>query len=224
MTPGGELTGAVLAGGQSRRMGRDKAMLSVDGDPLWLRQVRVLRAAGATTVGVVRRHDQAALDLSRWERAGSRPAAGAGQPGPTAIAPTGSRPPPVELWFDAASDVGPLAGLDAALTACRTEQLAVLAVDMPGIDAGWFRWLRESCRAGAGAITQHPDGTFEALAAIYPLAAAPPAAQCLRNGSYALQGLAAQLVAAELLVPVPLAASEAWRVASWNSPADAAPA
>src|SRR5689334_7699439 len=59
----GELTGAVMAGGQSRRMGQDKALLILDGEPLWHRQARVLRAAGAGTVGVVRQREQAPLAL-----------------------------------------------------------------------------------------------------------------------------------------------------------------
>ncbi|AXK71497.1 molybdenum cofactor guanylyltransferase [Lysobacter sp. TY2-98] len=43
-------TGVVLAGGRSSRMGRDKAMLVVDGCTLLDRAIAVLRDAGATTV------------------------------------------------------------------------------------------------------------------------------------------------------------------------------
>ncbi len=37
------ITGAVMAGGQSRRFGRDKALLVLDGEPLLARAVRLLR-------------------------------------------------------------------------------------------------------------------------------------------------------------------------------------
>jgi molybdopterin-guanine dinucleotide biosynthesis protein A len=38
------MTGALLAGGLSSRMGRDKCLLEIDGTPLWQRQLDVLAA------------------------------------------------------------------------------------------------------------------------------------------------------------------------------------
>ncbi len=42
--------GAVLTGGRSSRMGRDKALIEVDGSPMAVRVARVLAAAGAEPV------------------------------------------------------------------------------------------------------------------------------------------------------------------------------
>ncbi|MGC8763682.1 MAG: molybdenum cofactor guanylyltransferase [Acidobacteriota bacterium] len=42
MVPRSQATGAVLAGGRSRRMGRDKRLLLFEGEPLLLRAVRLL--------------------------------------------------------------------------------------------------------------------------------------------------------------------------------------
>jgi len=43
-------TGVVLAGGRSSRMGRDKALLAIDGRTLLDRAIELLREAGATKV------------------------------------------------------------------------------------------------------------------------------------------------------------------------------
>lgn len=47
------LAGAVLVGGQSRRMGRDKALVPVDGAPMAQRVAAVLDAAGVAEVAFV---------------------------------------------------------------------------------------------------------------------------------------------------------------------------
>jgi molybdopterin-guanine dinucleotide biosynthesis protein A len=195
MIPEGQLTGAVLAGGQSRRMGRDKAALLVAGEPLWCRQARILREAGAVTVGLVRRTGQPDLWL----------------------------PADIHLWHDTVPGAGPLAGVQAALAGGATGFVAVLATDMPKIDADWFRQLARHCVAGAGALARHEDGTYEPLAAIYPRSALAIAVRRLRAGQFVLQEFAGELVAAGRMASLPVPAGERWRVASWNSPADTLP-
>lgn len=56
----GQVSGAVLAGGQSRRMGSDKAALLIQGEPLLLRAVRLLRAV-TPDVAVIGPPERAAL-------------------------------------------------------------------------------------------------------------------------------------------------------------------
>ena len=46
----GPFTGIVLCGGRSSRMGRDKALIEIDGVPMARRVADVLRSAGATEV------------------------------------------------------------------------------------------------------------------------------------------------------------------------------
>lgn len=123
-----DLAGVVLAGGRSRRMGRNKATLRAGGELLWRRQSRILKEAGARPVLLALRPRQRSLGRSaseirdRWENA------------------------------------GPLAGLHAALTASPAPLLMVLAVDMPRADASWFRRLLRRCRAGRGAVFVGPSG------------------------------------------------------------------
>jgi molybdopterin-guanine dinucleotide biosynthesis protein A len=189
MSPG-ELTGAVLAGGHSRRMGRDKATLPHEGKPMWARQAGILIEAGADVIAIVRQPGQAPLGL----------------PGNFA------------LWHDTFTDAGPLAGLHTALSQCRTRLLAVLAVDMPRIDAWWFQWLGSYCGSAQGALACRPDGTHEPLAAIYPRAILNETAARLSGSDRSLQSLAAALIAQHRMRSVPLPAAELWRVANWNTP------
>lgn len=182
------MIGVVLAGGESRRAGFDKARALLGGEPAWRRQARILRSAGADPVVLVRRP---------------------GQPAPDGIA----------CWRDSIAGAGPLAGLHAALARRQAAWIAVLAVDMPGIDSGWFRWLSGFCRQGVGAIGRHP-AAFEPLAAIYPAEALAEVEVRLRRHESSLQGLALALAAAGRLRIVPLPAAQAARVASLNAAAE----
>jgi len=91
----------ILAGGQSSRMGRDKAALELAGETLLERQIKLVQAAGASEVFISGR---AGRDYSKL-----------GCP----------------VLVDNFSQAGPLAGIESALQKCRNPLLLVLAVDMP---------------------------------------------------------------------------------------------
>lgn len=184
----GELTGAVIAGGRSTRMGRDKARLCVDGVALWLRQRRVLEAAGAKPVIFALRARQ------------RRFAAG------------------LTVVRDTRGGVGPMAGVHAALRACETEWLAVLAVDLPRVDAAWLKKLARLCRTGRGAVGISREDFFEPFAAIYPKAALPWFEKHVANGgSHSLQLLLRELVKRDLMKAVRLTAREQATLFNWNA-------
>ncbi len=103
-------------------MGRDKAALVVGGEPLWRRQLAVLRATGAAEVFISGKSDG--------------PYAGAG----------------VEIVEDARCDSGPLGGIASALRRCGEEWLLVLAVDMPAMTADFLCGLTDAARKGAGVV------------------------------------------------------------------------
>jgi molybdopterin-guanine dinucleotide biosynthesis protein A len=130
-------------------------------------------------------------------------------------------PTDVSLWQDAVSGIGPLAGVHAALTACPTGWLALLATDMPRLEAGWFQWLAGFCSPGCGAMARRRDGGHEPLAAIYPQSARAEATRRLAGPDYSLQAMADALIAQQLLVSVPLPDTDLWQVENWNTPTEA---
>ena len=98
--------GAVLTGGRSSRMGRDKATLPIDGVPMAGRVAEALRRAGAEPVLAVG-GDEAALEAL----------------GLTWVA-------------DRHPGEGPLGGILSAFAAARGHDLvAILATDLPDLDA-----------------------------------------------------------------------------------------
>ena len=110
----------LLAGGESRRMGRDKAAIEIEGEPFWKRQLELLRSLGPEQVFLSTR---------------ARP---------------DWLPDNVELLLDDSPSRGPLSGLTKALTAMRTTHLIALAVDMPLMNGEQLCELLSSATAGCG--------------------------------------------------------------------------
>jgi len=185
----------VLAGGRSSRMGREKALLEVDGAPLWRRQRDVLRAAGAAEVFLSVRAEQA------WRREAE------GFDGQV---------------LDAVEVGGPIIGVTAGLERAGQRHLAALAVDLPRLPAEWFRRLGAECGPGVGAVGRR-DGFFEPLAAIYPKELMLDAGEALVRAEFSLQKFVAAGVAAGRIRVREIAADEAAWFENWNEgPRDAA--
>jgi len=180
------LSGAVLAGGYSTRMGRDKARLSVASEPLWRRQRCILTEAGAGRVVFALR------------------------PGQRRFAPE------LEIVRDTWRGIGPMAGLHAALSDCRTAWLAVVAVDLPRVEAEWFRRLAQVCEPGRGAVGVNAEGFFEPFAAIYPREAQGELARAAQSGRHSLQPVLRALVRAGCMRTVRISARDAGALFNWN--------
>lgn len=120
------VTGALLAGGASRRMGRDKRLLAIDGEPMARRAAMALAKASDELLVVV--SPQQPLDADLF---------------------TGLTPAP-RMVEDRRSDAGPLAGLEAALGAARHDVVLVVAADMPWLAPALLTHLAERlCHASA---------------------------------------------------------------------------
>jgi molybdenum cofactor guanylyltransferase len=179
----------ILAGGQSRRMGRDKAFLSTHGQTLLARQLQTLRAAGAAELFISGRAD---VDYSSY---------------------------PAHFVRDRFPDVGPLAGIEAALTSATHSRLLVLAVDLPEMPADWLRQMLSDCTDTCSLVpTIH--GLAEPLAAVYPRTLLALVQQLLRDGKFALRHFVDCGVQAGQLRLREVAAAETRYFTNWNTPAD----
>jgi molybdopterin-guanine dinucleotide biosynthesis protein A len=119
------LTAVLFVGGESRRMGADKATLMIAGEPLWMRQLETLRKL---------RPDQLLVS------ARSRPS---------------WTPADIEAVLDDPPSQGPLSGLTAALRNLQSTHLLALAIDLPEMTAGHLMKLWQLAHAEVGIIPRY---------------------------------------------------------------------
>lgn len=134
----------ILAGGKSRRMGKDKAELLLEGVPFW----QVLAKKGGS-VGIKNVY----LSRGAWEMDFAEG---------------------IELVCDKYPDRGPLGGMQAAFEKMKTPYCLVVSVDVPQIPVQVLEHLlsyhRTRIRAGmtAGAMLLWHEDRVEPLIGIYP--------------------------------------------------------
>jgi molybdopterin-guanine dinucleotide biosynthesis protein A len=183
-------TAVLLAAGRSTRMGRDKALLEVDGVPLWRRQRDVLVAAGATEIFLSVRPEQA------WAHGAEGFAA---------------------RLHDDLPNAGPMAGITAALERTTRNHVLVLAIDLPKMDVAWLKVLLGESVPGVGVVGKRGD-FFEPLAAVYPKEMMSLFWEALAGAQYALQPVLARGVAEGRLRARGIGAGEAGWFENWNEP------
>jgi molybdopterin-guanine dinucleotide biosynthesis protein A len=116
------LSAVILAGGQSSRMGRDKAWVEFDGQPLIHRALDAVRSSGITEIFVSGR---AGTDYSILR---------------------------CPVLLDLESGLGPLSGIERALDTTEASLMLVLAVDLPRMTAGFLQGLVGHCEPLTGVI------------------------------------------------------------------------
>ncbi len=110
----------ILAGGQSRRMGQDKALVTLAGKPLIAHALSILREAGfSPTIAGAR------SNLSRF----------------APVVP------------DAKPDLGPLAGICAALESCSAGYAVFLPIDLPLLPPSLITYLIHHAQITSSPVT-----------------------------------------------------------------------
>jgi len=112
----------LLAGGESRRMGTDKATFLFRGKPLWQIQFETLRRLRPAEIFLSARTDPS------W------------------------RPNDVQFIADIPPSCGPLSGLAASLAKIHTTHLLVLAIDMPFMAENYLRAICDMIEPGRGVV------------------------------------------------------------------------
>jgi molybdopterin-guanine dinucleotide biosynthesis protein A len=186
-------TAALLAGGKSTRMGRDKAYLQVNWEgasiPLWERQLAVLQLIAPEKLFISGTRKQ-------------------------------EYPRSLTVWEDDWPGVGPLGGIATCLSRSQSAFLLVLAVDLPRIQPGFLKGLLARSETGRGIVPMHQN-RFEPLVAVYPASALEVAVAQIRDRNYALQHFVAKLLENQLIVSYKVETSEHVQLENWNTPEDA---
>ena len=116
------ISAVLLTGGESRRMGKDKATLPFRGKPLWRIQLATMRKLAPAEIFVSARTDPS------W------------------------RPGDVRFVPDVPPSRGPLSGIAASLVRMRTAHLLALAIDMPFMSENYLRYLCDHIEPGTGVV------------------------------------------------------------------------
>ncbi|HMF46044.1 MAG TPA: molybdenum cofactor guanylyltransferase [Candidatus Udaeobacter sp.] len=114
----------LLAGGESRRMGADKATFLFRGKPLCEVQLETLRRLRPREIFVSARTDPL------W------------------------RPADVQFIADITPSCGPLSGLAASLEKIHTAHLLALAIDMPFMTKNYLRSMCDAIEPGRGVVAK----------------------------------------------------------------------
>lgn len=148
--PHENLTVQIMLGGKSTRMGRDKALVELNGRTLL------------------------DLALSRWRGFGRMLQLSVGPKERAALAPEG-----VPAVTDVYPERGPLGGLHAGLLACRTDLLLLTAVDSPFVTAELAEGLLAAIGT-ADACVYTLDGQPQPLFGLYRRSCLSAAEELLR--------------------------------------------
>jgi molybdopterin-guanine dinucleotide biosynthesis protein A len=119
---GKDVRAVLLAGGESRRMGTDKATFLFRGKPLWQVQLETLRRLRPAEIFLSARTDPS------W------------------------RPADVQFIEDVPPSRGPLSGIAASLAKIRTAHLLALAIDMPFMTEDYLSSFWNAIEPGRGVI------------------------------------------------------------------------
>jgi molybdenum cofactor guanylyltransferase len=169
----GSLSALILAGGQSTRMGQDKALVKVQGIPMLLRVCSVAQAALGETLYIV----------TAWPERYQ------------ALTPKGCQ------FIQEMDPQGPLIAFAQGLAHIKTEWVLLLACDLPKIKASSLRSWAEALKdlpPTVMALVARQEKGWEPLCAFYRRASLDHLQQFLDQGGRSFQAWLSELSVQEL--------------------------
>jgi molybdopterin-guanine dinucleotide biosynthesis protein A len=156
----------LLAGGKSSRMGRNKALLEINGEPLIQRITNILNLLVTRTTLVISA-DQSANPENKTPYSDFK----------------------LPILTDRLPNAGPLGGIATALSTAQSPWCLILACDMPFLTKEWLIFLLGQIAQAAGEPTQQIDliipetiRGLEPLCAVYRSHCAPILTTALEQG------------------------------------------
>ncbi len=142
----------ILAGGKSRRIKGNKALIKLGDKPLLLHVVEKVLGLTHETVVVIGKNNE----ISNY---------------------TTFLPSKVTVLKDTVEGKGPLVGILTGMQEMRSEHTVILPCDSPFIQKEVIRYLFKKAQGADAAIPQWPNGNIEPLHAVYRISSSIPAAE-----------------------------------------------
>jgi len=165
-----EITGIILAGGKSRRLGEEKGLAEFNGKPLIQHTIDILQPVCYKIIISANRQldDYAAFGYDVVE--------------------------------DQVKDIGPMGGLMACLEQSDTRYNFVISCDTPFVPSDLFPFLLESIENFQVAAPVHHDNYIEPLCAVYATNVIWQLQHCIENRNYKLTDFIAEVKAKKLTI------------------------
>ncbi len=173
-----KLSAVLLAGGESRRFGQDKATFLWRRSPLWKRQLEILRALEPDEILVSARKDPS------W------------------------RPNEIGFVQDTPPSRGPISGLVAAFSAMSGSHLLALAIDLPFMTSDWLCSFVRLADKGQGLVPVADEKEQPLAAIYPREAAEIFVRRATEGSDWSLKGVTRELVQMGLVRELPVQTDE----------------
>ena len=137
-----KISGIILAGGSSRRLGFDKGLKKIAGKPIVRYVIDALSAEVNEIICVVESEERRQMYITALEKS-------------------------AEVYCDKYNVGSPLIGLLTGLSHCKNEYAIVVACDMPFIQPSLISFLHNRALGHNGSVIVNPNNWIEPFLAVY---------------------------------------------------------